>query len=87
MLPSLVLSFQKVITCSGAHAEGSLRVVTNGVGVTEVAQLEMPEVQGVWPLRATPGDEHHAVLAVSLVGQTAFLSVGAADELESIAVR
>jgi len=61
-------------------------VVRNGVGVTEVAQLEMPEVQGVWPLRSAPGDEHHAVLAVSLVGQTAFLSVGAADELESIAV-
>lgn len=61
-------------------------MVRNGVGVTEVAQLEMPEVQGVWPLHAAPGDEHHSVLAVSLVGQTAFLSVGAADELESITV-
>mmetsp|Transcript_5262 Transcript_5262/g.15983 ORF Transcript_5262/g.15983 Transcript_5262/m.15983 type:complete len:1099 (+) Transcript_5262:49-3345(+) len=76
----------QVITCSGAYDEGSLRVVRNGIGIAEVAQLEMPGVQGVWSLRASIDDEHHSVLAFSLVGQTAFLSVASDDELETIAV-
>jgi DNA damage-binding protein 1 len=61
-------------------------VVRNGIGIAEVAQLEMRGVQGVWPLRASLDDEHHSLLAFSLVGQTAFLSVCSDDELEAIVV-
>lgn len=75
-----------MITCSGAYTDGSLRVVRNGIGIAEVAQLEMPEVQGVWPLKASLADAHHSLLAFSLVGQTAFLSVCSDDELEAIQI-
>merc|ERR1719262_2825 len=35
----------QVITCSGAYADGSLRVVRNGVGLSEHARVEMPGVK------------------------------------------
>lgn len=37
-----------VVTCSGAYKSGSLRVVRSGVGLHELASLEVEGVQRVW---------------------------------------
>jgi DNA damage-binding protein 1 len=41
----------QVVTCSGGGADGSLRIVRNGIGVLEQATVELPGVKGVWSLR------------------------------------
>lgn len=41
-----------VVTCSGAYKGGSLRIVRQGVGLDELAALEMEGVQRVFSLRA-----------------------------------
>lgn len=36
------------MTCSGAYKSGSLRIVRRGVGLTELASLELEGVQRMW---------------------------------------
>lgn len=40
-----------VVTCSGAYKGGSLRVVRQGVGLSELASLEMENVQRIFALK------------------------------------
>lgn len=40
-----------VVTCSGAYKGGSLRIVRQGVGLSELASLEMENVQRIWALK------------------------------------
>lgn len=40
-----------VVTCSGAYKGGSLRVVRQGVGLSELANLEMENIQRMWSMR------------------------------------
>jgi len=41
----------QVVTCSGVGKDGSLRVVRNGVGINELALLELAGINGIWSLR------------------------------------
>lgn len=41
-----------VITCSGAYKGGSLRVIRQGVGLDELAALEMEGVQKIFHIKA-----------------------------------
>lgn len=41
-----------VVTCSGAYKGGSLRVVRQGVGLDELAALEMEGVQKIFNIRS-----------------------------------
>ena len=43
--------FLQVVTCSGGGADGSLRIVRNGIGVLEQASIELSGIKGVWSLR------------------------------------
>lgn len=63
----------QLVTCSGNGADGSLRLVTNGLGVWEKASSEMPGVEGLWPLRSEEGVVE--TIAISFSEQTAFLSI------------
>ena len=42
---------RQVVTASGSGKDGSLRVVRNGVGIVEEAEVEMPGIKGMWNLR------------------------------------
>ena len=50
-----------VVTCSGGKDDGTLRVVRHGVGLTELAALEMEGVQRVWTL-STSSNERCCIL-------------------------
>lgn len=41
----------QVVTCSGGGADGSLRIIRNGIGFLEQASVELPGMKGIWSLR------------------------------------
>ncbi|KPV73328.1 uncharacterized protein RHOBADRAFT_55089 [Rhodotorula graminis WP1] len=45
-----------LVTCSGAYKTGSLRVVRSGVGVQELASLEIDGVQRLWSFTTSADD-------------------------------
>lgn len=72
-------ALRQVVTCSGAYADGSLRVVRNGVGLSEHARVEMPGVKEMWALHSP--SRKHPCLTVSCVAGTHCLAALADDEL------
>ena len=34
------------MTCSGAFKEGSLRIIRNGIGIHELASIDLPSIKG-----------------------------------------
>ena len=76
----------QVVTCSGVYADGSLRVIRNGIGINEQASVDLPGVKGMWSLRSSndngqqsPYDKY---LLVTFVGETRVLAINEEDELE-----
>lgn len=72
----------QVVTCSGVYADGSLRVIRNGIGINEQASVDLPGVKGMWSLRGSGGSVHDKHLLVSFVGETRVLAINEEDELE-----
>lgn len=72
----------QVVTCSGIHKDGSLRVVRNGVGINEQASVDLPGVKGLWALKTDPGSAHDAFLVVSFITETRVLAINMEDELD-----
>ncbi|ORY81221.1 CPSF A subunit region-domain-containing protein [Leucosporidium creatinivorum] len=77
-----------VVTCSGAYKGGSLRVVRQGVGLSELANLEMEGIQRLWSLkRNSSADE---LLVLGFFNETRILSLSsssdpdAEDEIEEV---
>ena len=59
------------MTCSGHGRNGSLRVVRSGVGITELASIDLSGIKGVWPIHCGPAmTELDNTLILSFVGQT-----------------
>lgn len=72
----------QVVMCSGVMADGSLRIVRNGIGMIEQATVELPGVKGMWSLRASYMDAFDTYLVLSFVGETRVLAINADDELD-----
>lgn len=72
----------KVVTCSGARKDGSLRVMRKGVGMDEKAAVELQGVKAIWSLKFSTTDAFHTFLVVSFVNETRFLAMNPEDELE-----
>ncbi|KAF2354903.1 hypothetical protein FHG87_014345 [Trinorchestia longiramus] len=67
----------QLITCSGAYKEGSLRIIRNGVGIQELACIELPKIRGMWGLSiAASQPSIHNTLVVTFHSSTRFLKVG-----------
>ncbi|GAA6057980.1 hypothetical protein JCM3770_004597 [Rhodotorula araucariae] len=58
-----------VVTCSGAYKTGSLRIVRRGVGLGELATLDVDGVQRVWAF-ASPAHQAAQLLAVGFFAET-----------------
>ena len=37
----------QLVTCSGAFKEGSLRIIRNGIGIHELASIDLPSIKGI----------------------------------------
>jgi DNA damage-binding protein 1 len=63
----------QLVTCSGCYKEGSLRIIRNGIGIHELASIDLPSIKGMWPLRVGPrnesGPEFDNTLVMSFVEQ------------------
>ena len=40
----------QLVTCSGAYKEGSLRIIRNGIGIHELASIDLPSIKGTFLL-------------------------------------
>lgn len=63
----------QLITCSGAYKEGSLRIIRNGIGINELATIDLPGIKGVWQLKVD--SIYDNVVAMAFVGQTKLLKL------------
>ena len=63
------------ITASGAGKDGSLRLVSNGIGMTEHAAVDLPGIKGMFNIRKSYHDVDDAYLIQSYVGETRVLGV------------
>ena len=80
----------QLVTCSGGDVCGSLRIVRNGIGIDEQAEIEMRGIKGLWPLRPQFGEGRgDNVLVQSFAGATRALklSVDEDEEMEMAPVR
>jgi DNA damage-binding protein 1 len=60
----------QVVTCSGGSKDGSLRVIRNGIGISEQARVELPGIKEMWALRRHFGDKYHSYLVPSFASET-----------------
>eukprot|EP00126_Sphaerothecum_destruens_P012593 Sdes_comp21582_c0_seq1m20185 len=65
----------QIVTCSGAFKDGSIRVIRNGIGINELASIEMNGIKGIWPLRAQEENRYDSMLVISFVMETKVLAM------------
>ncbi|XP_026675017.1 DNA damage-binding protein 1 isoform X2 [Ceratina calcarata] len=70
----------QMVTCSGAFKEGSLRIIRNGIGIEEHANIDLPGIKGMWALKVGGGNFDN-MLVLSFVGQTRILKLNG-EEVE-----
>ena len=78
--PGVQTGQSQVITASGSSNSGTLRLIRNGIGMNEYANVEMPGIQKMWSLRGSFVDKEDKYLVQSFVGETRVLGVVSDDE-------
>ncbi|KPM03377.1 DNA damage-binding protein-like protein [Sarcoptes scabiei] len=73
----------QLITCSGFGKEGSLRIIRNGIGINELATIELSGIKGIWRLRLNSVLDN--VIAIAFVCQTKLLKMENED-VEEISI-
>ncbi|GMI46059.1 hypothetical protein TrCOL_g13602 [Triparma columacea] len=76
---------RQVVTASGSGKDGSLRVVRNGVGIVEEAEVEMPGIKGMWNLRKDFESPYDNYLLQSYISETRVLEI-TEDEMEEASI-
>ncbi|XP_023326230.1 DNA damage-binding protein 1 [Eurytemora carolleeae] len=71
----------QLVTCSGGFKDGSLRIIRNGIGIHELATIDLPGIKGMWPLRV--GSNMDNTLILTFVEQTTVLSLVGEDVEET----
>ncbi|RDD41784.1 DNA damage-binding protein 1 [Trichoplax sp. H2] len=65
----------QLVTCSGFGKNASLRVLRNGIGIHELANIDLDHICGIWRLRTVSRSisEYDDVLVLSFAGHSRFL--------------
>ncbi|CAH1759117.1 8184_t:CDS:10 [Entrophospora sp. SA101] len=74
----------QLITCSGGNEDGTLRIIRNGIGVTEQASMNILGINGVWSLRPTFDSSHDDTIVISLATETRILKLNQGEELTEL---
>ncbi|TKR68008.1 hypothetical protein L596_024061 [Steinernema carpocapsae] len=69
----------EVITCSGAYANGSLRIVRSGIGIDKLITIDIERVVGIFPLTLKGDSGFHTHLVLSHFTETRFLAIDGGD--------
>ncbi|XP_065647466.1 DNA damage-binding protein 1 isoform X2 [Hydra vulgaris] len=76
----------QLVTCSGAFKDGSLRIIRNGIGINELASIDLPGIMGLWCLKVNSiNSDLHDTMVLSFVGQSRVLSLST-EEVEEIEI-
>lgn len=76
----------QVITCSGVGKDGSLRIIRNGIGISEYASEELPGINGLFSLRRSFKDRYDRYLVQSFLSETHVLELVSAEEMAPAAL-
>lgn len=71
----------QVVTCSGVSKDGSLRIIRNGIGISEHAAEELPGIKDMFSLSRNYGDRYHRYLLQSFTSETRVLELISAEEM------
>ncbi|XP_047054864.1 DNA damage-binding protein 1-like isoform X1 [Lolium rigidum] len=71
----------QVITCSGAHKDGSIRAIRNGIVITNQASVQLQGIKGLWSLKTSLNDQYDTFLVVTFINETHFLAMNKENEL------
>ena len=63
-----------VVTCSGMGKNGTLRIIRNGIGIHEQAEVEIPGITALFALHL-PGDVYDKYLLQSFIHATRILAI------------
>jgi DNA damage-binding protein 1 len=78
----------QIVTCSGSHRDGSLRVIKHGIGIRESGSLEVGGVQRLWALRSSTHvnsvEDFDDRLVLSCADCTRFLALNEDGPIEEI---
>ena len=55
--------------------KGSLRIIRNGIGIHELASIDLPSIKGMWPLKLGNSKGLDNTLVLSFVEQTRVLAL------------
>lgn len=71
---------QTLVTCCGAYASGSLKIVRSGIGIAPFATMDMDQLGGVWSLKSHSNTEFDSVLVLGFADQTRVLHMKDSDD-------
>lgn len=71
----------QVVTCSGVGKDGSLRIIRNGIGISEHASEELPGIKDMFSLKRHIGDRYDSYLIQTFTSATRTLELISADEM------
>ncbi|CAG9535052.1 unnamed protein product [Cercopithifilaria johnstoni] len=71
---------QQILTCSGAYKDGTIRIIRNGIGIEELASVELKGIKNMFTLR-TRNPEFDDYLILSFDSETHVLFING-EELE-----
>ncbi|TPX30298.1 hypothetical protein SmJEL517_g06115 [Synchytrium microbalum] len=71
----------QIVACSGIGKDGSLRIVRNGIGINEIAELEMTGLRSVWSLRPHAEAIHDDTIVLSFTNETRLLHADPEGEI------
>ena len=52
----------QLVTCSVGFKEGSLRIIRNGIGIHELASIDLGGIKGMWPLRVGGAEKDNTLV-------------------------
>ena len=89
ILDMLIVDIEKqgqgqLITCSGGHRNGSLRIIRSGIGIHEMANVELAGIKALWAVRIF-NDEFDDHLVLSFYGYTKIFSF-TGEEFEDLEI-
>ncbi|CAO3622733.1 unnamed protein product [Cunninghamella echinulata] len=65
----------QLITCSGASKNSSLRIIRSGVGLNQLATIEISGVKDTWALRPSFEDKFSDILMMSFVNEARLIQL------------
>ncbi len=89
ILDMLIVDIEKqgqgqLITCSGGHRNGSLRIIRSGIGIHEMANVELSGIKALWAVKIF-NEEFDDHLVLSFYGYTKIFSF-TGEEFEDLEI-